>query len=231
MNPISKRLRGTEMNAIPYEGREENWDGYDERDMDASLPGRPRRQFFNRWTAALFALLLGGVGFYVGIRVEKTQLSNSSASSRLAAAEAGTTGATGRSGTGAGTGRAGGGAGGFAGAFGGGGSASIGTVANVDGNTIYVTETSGNTIKVKLTGSTKITKSQSVGKNKINPGDSVVIAGVKGSNGSISAATVSDQGVRSTGFGGSGSSSSGNSGSGSTSAGSAVSSLFGSGGG
>jgi hypothetical protein len=224
------------MNAIPYEGREENWDGYDERDMEASLPGRPRRQFFNRWTAALFALLLGGVGFYVGIRVEKTQLSNSSASSRLAAAEAGTgaTGATGRAGAGAG--RAGGGAGGFAGAFGGGGSASIGTVANVNGNTIYVTETSGNTIKVKLTGSTKITKSQSVGKNKINPGDSVVIAGVKGSNGTISAATVSDQGVRSTGFGGSGSSGSGSSGSGSsgsgsTSAGSAVSSLFGGGGG
>src|ERR1700748_130611 len=139
MKPISKRLRGIEMNAIPYEGREENWDGYDERDYEESLPGRPRRQFFNRWSAALFALLLGGVGFYVGIRVEKTQLSNSSASSRLAAAEAatGATGATGR--TGAGTGRTGagtgagraGGAGGFAGAFGGGGSASVGTVANV----------------------------------------------------------------------------------------------------
>jgi hypothetical protein len=179
------------MNAIPYEGREENWDGYDERDYEEALPGRPRRQFFNRWTAGLFALLLGGVGFYVGIRVEKTQLSNSSASSRLAAATAGTgaTGAAGRSGTGAGAGRFGGGAGGFAGAFGGGGgSASIGTVANVDGNTIYVTDTSGNTIKVNLTGATKITKSQSVGKNKINPGDSVVIAGVKGSNGTISAA-------------------------------------------
>jgi hypothetical protein len=212
------------MNAIPYEDRTEDWDRYGDEGYDEALPGRPRRQFFNRWSALLLALLLGGIGFFVGVRVEKSQLSSSSAGSRLAAAasSAASTGAAGR--TGAGRFAGGGGFGAGAGAAGG---ASFGTVASVNGNTIYVTDTSGNTVKVKLSGATKITKSESVGKGKIYPGDTVVISGVKGSNGTLNAATLSDSGTRA-GASGSGS---GNSGSGASSASSAVNSLFGSGGG
>lgn len=222
------------MNAIPYEDRTEDWDRYGDEGYDEALPGRPRRQFFNRWTAALLALLLGGVGFFVGVRVEKSQLSSSSASSRLAAAASSAaagsgTGAAGR--TGAGRFARGSGGGAFAGGFGGaGGNASIGTVSSVNGNTIYVTDTSGNTIKVKLSGATKVTKSLSVAKGKIDPGDAVVISGVKGSGGTLNAATVSDTGARASAGGGSGSGS-GSSTSSSNSASSAVSSLFGGGGG
>ena len=61
--------------AIQYEDdREEQWDDTDDETM--ALPGRPRRQFFNRWTAALVALITCAIGFYVGIRVEKSQLSS-----------------------------------------------------------------------------------------------------------------------------------------------------------
>ena len=104
------------MNAIPYDRPEEEWDRYDEGTQeDFALPGRPRRQWFNKTTAAVFAVLLGVIGFYVGVRVEKNQVSSSSstagaftgagtggAAARLAAAgrtgAGGATGATGATG-------------------------------------------------------------------------------------------------------------------------------------
>ncbi|MGH2892310.1 MAG: hypothetical protein ACRDPM_03455, partial [Solirubrobacteraceae bacterium] len=61
--------------------REEDRDAYQagrDPETEAPLPRRARRQFFNRRTAALGALITCAIGFYAGIRVEKTQLSNSS---------------------------------------------------------------------------------------------------------------------------------------------------------
>ena len=82
------------MNAIPYDRPEEEWDSYQEgTEEEFGLPGRPRRQWFNKKTAALFAVVLGAIGFYAGVRVEKNQLSNSNSSS--------TTGALGAAGGGA----------------------------------------------------------------------------------------------------------------------------------
>jgi Domain of unknown function (DUF5666) len=230
------------MNAIPYDGPEEEWDSYED-EQEVALPGRPRRKVLTWWSAGLFAVLLGLVGFYVGVRVEKHQLANSSSTGGFAAALAGTgAGATGTGTTGTGTGAAragatgsgagsfargaGGGAGGsgsLRGLFGGGagGSASVGTVSSINGNTIYVTETSGNMVKVTLSSATKVTKSVGVGKKAVRPGDLVTVAGAKGSNGTISATTVNDTGASP--FSSSSSSSSG------SSASSAVGSLFGGG--
>jgi len=238
--------KGTEMSALPYESQEEGWDSYRE-DEELQLPGRPRRRFLNPLSAALLALAVGGIGFYVGVRVEKGQLSSSSSGASAlaglgAAARSGAAGAgasraagafAGRSGA-SGTGAAGADAAGAAGrgaflsgAFGGGNS-SFGTVSSVDGKTIYVTQAgTGNVVKVTLSSATKITKNVGVGKSAIRPGDTVVVSGVKGSGGNIAATSVSDTGASATGSGsGSGSSSSGSSGS----ASSAVSSLFGGGG-
>jgi Domain of unknown function (DUF5666) len=229
------------MNAIPYDGPEEEWDSYED-EQEVALPGRPRRKVLTWWSAGLFAVLLGLVGFYVGVRVEKHQLANSSSTGGFAAALAGTgAGATGTGTTGTGTGAAragatgsgagsfargaGGGAGGSSlrGLFGGGagGSASVGTVSSINGNTLYVTETSGNMVKVTLSSATKVTKSVGVGKKAVRPGDLVTVAGAKGSNGTISATTVNDTGASP--FSSSSSSSSG------SSASSAVGSLFGGG--
>ena len=61
------------MNAIPYDGPEEEWDSYED-EQEVALPGRPRRKVLTWWSAGLFAVLLGLVGFYVGVRVEKHQL-------------------------------------------------------------------------------------------------------------------------------------------------------------
>ena len=228
--------KGIEMSAPPYQSEEEGWDGY-RGDDELGLPGRPRRRFLNRGSAALLALAVGAIGFYVGVRVEKGQLSTSSSSagSLAGAAAAARTGAAG----------AGAGAARFAGAFGGrsgtaggrgalssgafgGGNSSFGTVSSVDGKTIYVTQAgTGNVVKVTLSSATKITKNVGVGKSAIRPGDTVVVSGVKGSDGKIAATSVSDTGASASGSGsGSGSSSGGSSGG----ASSAVSSLFGGGG-
>ena len=252
------------MNAIPYDRPEEEWDSYQDgtegNDQEFALPGRPRRQWFNRKSAALFAVLLGAIGFYAGVRVEKSQVSNSSSTTgalgagggaaalRAAAARGGGatgsgatgsgaagSGATGASGSGAASragasgasglrGLFGGGAGGFAGA-----GATFGTVSSISGNNLYITEASGNTVKVALSSATKVTKNVSVGKKAVRPGDTVVVAGAKNSNGTVSATTLSDTGA---GAGGAaGASGSGSSGSSNNSGSSAVSSLFGGGGG
>jgi hypothetical protein len=87
---------------------------------------------------------------------------------------------------------------GFAGALRGGGNASIGTVASVNGKTIYLTDSSGNTVKVTLSSATKLTKSQGVSKASVRPGDTVVIQGLKSSNGTIAATSVSDSGASAT---------------------------------
>jgi hypothetical protein len=223
------------MNAIPYDRPEEEWESYeDEYAADQQLPGRPRRQFFNRGTAVLGAVLLCAAGFYAGVRVEKGQMSSSTSAGGRGLAGAAAASAGSRA-AGAGAGAR---AGGFASLFGGGGgsgagtagagNSSIGTVSDINGNALYVTDASGNTVKVDLSSATKISKSVGVGKSAIRPGDAVVIRGVKNSNGALDATTVSDSGASP--FGASSSSGSGSGGGGSTSASSAVRSLFGSGG-
>ena len=224
------------MDATTYDRRDEAWEHYNAPHDEQPLPRRPRRQYFNKRSAALIAVLTCAAGFYAGVRVEKGQVGNSSAITLPGA----TGGATGRTGA---AGSRGGGSG-FAGLFSGGGGASgtsLGTISGVKGNTLYVTDTTGNVTKVKLSSATKITKSLDVKRGSLHPGDSVVIRGLKNSSGTLVAASVSDSGTGAGGLGGlgalggagggggatgGGSSSSGSSGSGSSS----VSSLFSSGG-
>jgi hypothetical protein len=225
------------MNTLTPQLRDEDWEAYDGEQTE-QLPQRPRRQFFNRRSAALGALVTCAIGFYAGIRVEKGQLASSTTTLPGAA---GTGGAAARGGT-SGSARgglaslfAGGGrTGGFAGAAGGGqGSASFGTVASVKGKTIYVTEASGNTVKVNLSAATKVSKTQSVSRSAIRPGDTVVVQGVS-SGRSVTAASVTDSGARSAGgfggFGGGANSTGKSPGSGPGGTNSAVGSLFSSGG-
>lgn len=204
------------MSALSTDRHDDDWQSYDDAEGEAELPRRPRRRLFTRWSAALVALLVGAIGFYAGVRVEKGQLPASSGSG-LAGALASRLAAAGGARPGAGPG--------FAGAFGAGGS-TIGTVSSVDGNTIYVTSTSGNTVKVKLSSATTITKSQTVGRGKLYPGDSVVVQGTASRAGAVSATSVSDSGSRASGTG-TGTGGATASGSASGSASPSISSLFG----
>lgn len=243
------------MTALSYDSREDGWDRYDENDPDHDrMPGRPRRRYLNPASAGLAALVVGAIGFYVGVRLEKgrtTATSTSGAGGALASAFAARARAAGSASRGAGvgaTGAAGGGAGGAgtagaagAGAAGAGargfgalgalagGGPSFGTVSSVSGRTLYLSDSSGNTVKVRLPSSAKVSKSESVSRKAIRPGDTVVIQGVKNSSGTLVAASVSDSGNSGRSTTASGSGSSGSSG-GSGGAGSGVGSLFSSGG-
>ena len=117
------------------------------------------------------------------------------------------------------------------GGAGAGGNSTFGTVSSISGNSLFVTDTSGNTVKVTLSGATKVTKNVNVGKKAVRPGDLVVVSGAKGSNGTLSATTVSDTGASpAAGAGGGSGGGSGSSGSGSGGSGSsAVNQLFGGG--
>lgn len=204
---------------------------YDDDDgFDEALPVRPRARYLTPLTALLMALILGGVGFYVGIRVEKSQTaSTGGVGSAFARAFSGTGSRTSGSGS---TSRTGGfpGSGSFASrlgaAFGGVGAGTVGSVSSVDGKTIYVREAGGNTVKVRLSSATSISKSEPVSRKKLYPGDEVVVSGSTSSNGTVNATSVTDSGA---GSGGSTGSSTGAASSGSSSTSSAIGSLFGGG--
>jgi hypothetical protein len=192
------------MSAVPYDSHEHDGDTTEHEQF--VRPGRPRRSFFNRRSAALAALVTCAAGFYAGISVEKGQLASTASAATTGAAASGARpgAAPGAAGASA---QAGAAPGGFAGRFGGGGAgggaggggnASLGTISSVNGNTIYLTDTTGNTVKVTLSGTTKLTKSLGVSKSALHPGDSVVIQGVKNSSGTLVATSVSDSGARTT---------------------------------
>ena len=146
------------------------------------LPRRPRRKLVTPVTALLTAVLIAALGFIGGVKVQKSSGSTApSSSSGFAAARA----------------RFGGGTAGGAttpgGGFGGGGGstdATVGTVANVDGKSFYVTDSSGNTVKVKTNGNSKVTRTAVSSVAEIHPGDTVIVQGSKASSGTVTAASV-----------------------------------------
>jgi hypothetical protein len=210
------------MSAVPYDSHDHDWDRAEQE--PSMSPGRPHRRFFNRRSAALAAMITCAAGFYAGIRVEKGQLASTASAATTSATGAAAGARTGAAAGAAGAagefaGRFGGGAAGGGGGGGGGGNASLGTISSVNGKTIYLTDTTGNTVKVTLSSSTKLTKSLGVSKSALHPGDSVVIQGVKNSSGTLVATSVSDSGARTAGTGSGASATAGGSSSSSTTGG------------
>ncbi len=80
----------------------------------------------------------------------------------------------------------------------------------IKGSTLYVTDSSGNTVKVTMSPASTVTKTVSSNAKGILPGDTVVVRGTQQKNGSIAAQTISvgSAGAASA-FGGGGSSSGG----------------------
>jgi hypothetical protein len=162
----------------------------DALDDGGFVPGRARRRWLTPRSALLLAVIVGFVGFYAGVREEKSHASGSTSAGAVSAASTarGSSSRTGRFpsfGAGAPGAAAGGGA-------------TTGTVSSIKGDTVYVKESSGNTVAVKLLDTTKVTKSESVSGNSVHPGDSVVIEGSSGSSGTVTATAVTDEGDDST---------------------------------
>jgi hypothetical protein len=206
----------------PFEDREEQQmsttvqpprydDDYEQDDwLEEPLPGRPRRRLLTPVTALLFAALAGAICFIVGVQVEKGQVSTTTVASgrtagagagRFAAALAGGAAGTGGAASGAAASGSGGTGGTGTGTGGTGTGTTVGTVANVSGSDLYVTNVQGNTVKVVTSAGSSITKQVTAKAHDVHPGDTVVVAGPQNPDGSIEATTVRDQGSSGSGLG------------------------------
>ena len=79
-----------------------------------------------------------------------------------------------------------------------------GTVTDIVGGTLYVTNSSGSLVAVKVSSSTTVDRNASTALSGLKPGDTVTVQGTKEKNGSVEATSISDtaKGVTSSGIGG-----------------------------
>jgi hypothetical protein len=106
--------------------------------------------------------------------------------------EAGSTGATGLAGGRAtGLARTGGTGSPFASGASATASATSGTVTDIIGDTLYVTESSGSLVKVTLSSTATVTRNAKSSLGALKPGDTVVVQGTKVSGGAMTASSVS----------------------------------------
>jgi len=174
----------------------------DARDIAAELAAPPRRKL--PWLSLLLAAgVIAAGSFAGGALVEKNNNSGSGAAgaaSAFAKLRAGATGGTGTGaggftrGTGTGSTTGGGFGGGFGGASGAAGGATTGTVKLVDGNTIYVTNSSGNIVKITTGSSTTVSIAKSGTVGQIQPGQTVTVRGTTDSSGNVTASSVTEGG-------------------------------------
>ncbi len=160
------------------------------RDPDEVLPPR-RRRGLRPLTAVLAALVLIGAGFAGGIQVQKHYggSSSSSSASSLRSAFASRFGA-GRTGGaasffGGGGGAAGGPAGGAAS-----GTQEVGQVSLIKGSTIYVADFLGNTLKIEIPATAKVSETSQLSVKGIHPGDTVTATVTKLPGGNYKATTL-----------------------------------------
>jgi hypothetical protein len=175
----------------PIEALVDNWT----EDLE-QLPPRPRWRLLTPLTVALFAVLLVSGGFIAGALVEKGQAGNSP--SGAAGAPRGAAGgfAAGGFGRGAAAGRGGTSADGQGAA-----AATVGQVSVMHGRTLYVTTPQGNTVEVRIPAGETVTKTVDTSVRSIHPGETVVVQGPQGKNGSITARSVRASGASAGGGG------------------------------
>jgi hypothetical protein len=153
-------------------------------DLESMLAARRPTRRLPPLTTILGALVLLAAGTAGGAWAQKRWGDSSSNGGRagafaaLAANRAGRTGATGAT------------SGAF-GARGGFGNATVGTVRLVDGKTLYVATSGGGvaTVKTSATTTVRVTKSARLG--TLKPGQTVIVQGTTGKDGSVAATSIS----------------------------------------
>jgi hypothetical protein len=154
---------------------DDDWDADEE-----PLPKRPRRRLVTPISATLAGALVAALGFIGGVEVQKGQDDGSTGNGANAAAFA----SAGGRGGGRGGPQFGGGPGGAQ------GNATIGSVADKKGSTLYVKDSDGNLVRVKTTSHSKIDRTASTSAGAIHPGDTVIVQGTTAKDGTVSATQV-----------------------------------------
>jgi hypothetical protein len=132
------------------------------------LPRRPRRKLVTPLTATLAAVVIAALGFIGGVQVQKSSADSTSSPRAAGLARGGFT----------------------PGGGGGSSDATVGTVANVSGKTLYVTDSSGATIRVKTTSNSKVARTAVAKVGEVHPGDTVIVQGTKSSSGTVTATSL-----------------------------------------
>jgi hypothetical protein len=151
----------------------------DDGDDEWQVRTPPKRLRLRVPTAILVGLLIAAGAFWGGAAAQRSHGTTSSGSGAAAAfrALAGARGASGASG--------------FASLFGGASSAAaVGTLTEVKGTTLYLTNSAGNIVTVVLGPSAKITRTASTSAADLGLGDTVVVQGVTAKNGTVTATSV-----------------------------------------
>jgi hypothetical protein len=157
--------------------------------VEAMVPDRTlvaelrRRRAITPIARALLVVIVAGGAFLAGILVEKSEAKTSSASAlpsgvpaNIAALFGGRTSTTvAGSGSSATTGA----------------TQTFGTIKLVDGKNVYVSDAQGNVVRVATSGTTKITVSQEATVSKLKPSTSVIVQGTAGTDGTITATSIS----------------------------------------
>ncbi len=172
----------------------------DDVDDMEKMPTRASRRIVTAWTVVFAALVVAGAGFVAGIQMEKH---NEPAATGLPAGFRGfgnggaglptgqfpgaatgqlPGGATNAPTAGAGSGATGNGATGNAG--------TTGKVKLVDGANVYITTSDGSTVKVATSSSSKVSKSVDVALSDLKAGDTIVVQGTTGADGTIAASSI-----------------------------------------
>jgi len=144
-----------------------------------------RRRRLPKLTLALAALLVVAAAFAVGAEVQKRYGAATASSGNPGAAFAAARAARGLGGFGAG-----GGGGKLTGGFGGGPGATTGTVTLIKGSTLYVTDSFGNTVLVKTSAASRVTKTVASSVKNIRPGSLVTVQGATAGDGSVTATSI-----------------------------------------
>jgi hypothetical protein len=131
--------------------------------------------------AGLLVLLLAFGGLWAGAYMQRSSSSSSSAASPFGSSFSIPGGATA-------AGRGTGGPSGFPGAS---SSAASGTVTDIIGNTLYVTNASGNLVAVKVGTNTTVDRNAKSSLSALQPGDTVTVQGTKAKDGTVTASSVS----------------------------------------
>jgi hypothetical protein len=154
-------------------------------DLEEELPRRERRRLVTPAGIIAAGVAIAALGFFGGVQVQKSRGSSTPAAGRVAGGFPGA--------------RTGGTAGGGQQQT----DATVGQVSSVDGKTIYVDDSSGNTVRIRLGKGGKVTRTAVSGVSAIHPGDTVIVQGETASSGTVVAssirATASNAGA---GFGG-----------------------------
>ena len=167
----------------------------DEREewTEHASPKAFRASWFVTTLSALL-LMLGGI--WLGAFLQRQHSSSTSSTSSASSAFSGLFGSGLRGTTGTGSNSSSGAA----------SNITSGTVTDIIGRTLYVTDSSGALVAVKVSSTTTVDRNAGSTLSALKPGDTVTVQGATQKNGSVNAATISAtaQGVSPSGFAGAG---------------------------